>query len=288
MATTSLQQFCPTDTGTNLETDSVYTADTNRITGNKPGIASAKVNNKALRQASLIATAVAQYLAAYQATNIDDTLTPAQVKTAMDAAFSGGVVSFSQVAATATLTIPTRATKAWIRLWGAGGGGGGMGNAGAGGGGGGGGGGYCEGLVTGLIPGNTVTVTIAPGPAGGALGGNNGISGGSSSFGAFATALGGFGGSGFVSGTGGGGNGGTATMSGGTGLTGSQGQNGIQISAIYLGGVGGGSVMGASNTYNSAGGGSAGNFPGGGGGGGGQNTPGGVGAGGFCEILWLI
>lgn len=55
--------FCPTDTGTNLLTESEYAASADRTSGNKPGVASAKLNNKALRQANAITSQFAQMVA---------------------------------------------------------------------------------------------------------------------------------------------------------------------------------------------------------------------------------
>lgn len=62
MPTNDFVPFCPTDTGTNLESQSAYLADANRTNGNQPGLASSKLNNKALRQATFIASQLAQYL----------------------------------------------------------------------------------------------------------------------------------------------------------------------------------------------------------------------------------
>ncbi len=52
--------FCPTDTGTNLLNQGQYIASPNLPIGNQPGVASSKLNNKVLRQASVIASQVAQ------------------------------------------------------------------------------------------------------------------------------------------------------------------------------------------------------------------------------------
>lgn len=71
--------FCPTDTGTNLETQSDYAADAARTSGNQPGIASSKLNNKALRQSSYIASQLAQFLSNQTTTDILDNATPAQL-----------------------------------------------------------------------------------------------------------------------------------------------------------------------------------------------------------------
>lgn len=62
MATNNFLQFCPTDTGTNLLTQAEYIASGGRTGGNVPGVASSKLNNKALRQATVIASQVAQYI----------------------------------------------------------------------------------------------------------------------------------------------------------------------------------------------------------------------------------
>lgn len=62
MATNNILVFCPTDSGTNLLTQVAYAAATDRSSGNQPGIASSKLNNKALRQANFIASQFAQYL----------------------------------------------------------------------------------------------------------------------------------------------------------------------------------------------------------------------------------
>ncbi len=92
MATNSILQFTPTDTGTNLLSDAAYLAASDRTNGNQPGVASAKLNNKALRQATLMAAGLAQYIADRQATNIADTLTPAQIATALGTATQGRLI----------------------------------------------------------------------------------------------------------------------------------------------------------------------------------------------------
>ncbi|MNK60461.1 hypothetical protein D3C87_795950 [compost metagenome] len=86
MGSSNLQKFVPTDIGTNLLTDAEYLADSGRVSGNKPGVASARLVNKALRQASLMAAGLAEWAAARQAANIDDTLTPAAIAAILNAA----------------------------------------------------------------------------------------------------------------------------------------------------------------------------------------------------------
>jgi len=67
------------DGGANVQSQAVYAADPQRLIGHQPGIAKAELENKALRQSSLIASAVAAFIAAGQATDVVDTLTPAQI-----------------------------------------------------------------------------------------------------------------------------------------------------------------------------------------------------------------
>lgn len=71
--------FCPTDTGTNLDSQSDYLIDPDRTIGNQPGVASSKLNNKALRQATYIASQIGQLAANFTQTNLLDNNTPAQL-----------------------------------------------------------------------------------------------------------------------------------------------------------------------------------------------------------------
>lgn len=80
MATNEILQFASTDTGTNLLTQAEYTADAQRTTGNQPGIARSKLVNKSLRQSSLLAATLAQYMANRQAENVVDTKSVAQLE----------------------------------------------------------------------------------------------------------------------------------------------------------------------------------------------------------------
>ena len=199
MAANSLLPFCPTDTGTNLETDAVYSADANRTTGNKPGVASSRVNNKALKQATLVATAVAQFIADNQATNVDDALSVSSLTAMFTAALGAkttGRLIARRVFTTTQAYTPTAGTNFVDVIVVAGGGGGGGGAVNPGGqvsaGGGGGGGGWAIKRITSGFAG--VTMTVGGGGIGGVvvLNGNNG---GSSSFGALLSATGGGGGS---------------------------------------------------------------------------------------------
>lgn len=60
MPINDFEPFCPTSTGTNLTTLPDYIVSTDRVSGQKPGIASSKLNNRALRQANAITSQIAQ------------------------------------------------------------------------------------------------------------------------------------------------------------------------------------------------------------------------------------
>lgn len=61
--TNDFVQFCETSTGTNLLTQGDYLTDAQRPIGNQPGVARSKLVNKAMRQATVIASQLAQYIA---------------------------------------------------------------------------------------------------------------------------------------------------------------------------------------------------------------------------------
>lgn len=79
MATNEILLFAETDTGSNLLTQVEYDGDAQRPIGNQPGVARSKLVNKALRQSSLIASGVAEFLADNQSNNITDGLTPQNI-----------------------------------------------------------------------------------------------------------------------------------------------------------------------------------------------------------------
>lgn len=79
MATNEILPFASTNTGTNLLTQAEYTSDAQRTIGHQPGIARSKLENKVLRQASLIAAGLAEFIADYQANNVTDSLTPQNI-----------------------------------------------------------------------------------------------------------------------------------------------------------------------------------------------------------------
>lgn len=75
MATNEILQFATNNTGTNLLTQAEYSADSQRVIGHQPGIARSKLENKVLRQASLMASGLAEFIADYQSNNVTDSLT---------------------------------------------------------------------------------------------------------------------------------------------------------------------------------------------------------------------
>jgi hypothetical protein len=60
----------------NVLSQAAYSAALDRTNGNQPGLASAELVNKAMLQSSVIAAALAQFIADLQATNVTDALTP--------------------------------------------------------------------------------------------------------------------------------------------------------------------------------------------------------------------
>jgi hypothetical protein len=62
MSTNEFLPFCSTDTGTNLVAESDYLVATDRISGNKPGVASSQLVNRALRQSNFITSQFAQFI----------------------------------------------------------------------------------------------------------------------------------------------------------------------------------------------------------------------------------
>lgn len=72
MGTNNFLPFCGTDTGTNLPTQNDYAVDPNRDIGAQPGVASSKLNNKPIRQATAITSQLAQFIADKTTANVLD------------------------------------------------------------------------------------------------------------------------------------------------------------------------------------------------------------------------
>lgn len=119
MATNEILTFAGTDTGTNLLTQAEYTSDSQRAIGNQPGIARSKLVNKAMRQSTLVAAALAQYMANRQAVDVVDTKTvseleamlvnaiAAQISAAIPSGVPAGTISYF-----AASSLPTGYIKA--------------------------------------------------------------------------------------------------------------------------------------------------------------------------------
>lgn len=95
MATNEILPFAGNNTGTNLLTQSEYDSDAQRLIGHQPGIARSKLENKVLRQASLLAAGVAQFLADKQLTNVTDLLTKEEIAAMLVQAISANFLSRS-------------------------------------------------------------------------------------------------------------------------------------------------------------------------------------------------
>lgn len=79
--------FCSTDTGTNLLEQAAYLASPNLPIGNQPGVASSQLVNKALRQATYIASQIAQFISNATNTSVLDAATPTTLLSQMFGAF---------------------------------------------------------------------------------------------------------------------------------------------------------------------------------------------------------
>lgn len=93
MATNNFLPFSPTDTGTNLLTQVEYAAATDRTIGNQPGVASSKLNNKALRQSAFITSQLAQWLSNVLDQNVLDDANTAALLAQFYTGFSPSVVN---------------------------------------------------------------------------------------------------------------------------------------------------------------------------------------------------
>ena len=85
MGTSSILRFAD-NPGANVQSDVDYAADAQRPEGNQPGIARSALNNKAFRQASAIAAAVAQFIAQNQANDVSDSVDTADLVLYLQAA----------------------------------------------------------------------------------------------------------------------------------------------------------------------------------------------------------
>ncbi|MDE1158448.1 MAG: hypothetical protein PW791_09245 [Neorhizobium sp.] len=328
MATNDFLPFA-TATGANVLDQTSYNGLAARSSGFQAGVASSANANKVWRQASTIAALIGQFIVENSGEDAEDNGDIATLLANFTAALAGSVgaenflekaggtmtgplildeiatnaleavpleqvqvLSRRFVGSTTSVTVPPGATRAIVKLWGAGGGGGGTVNSGSIGQGGG-GGEYREGTVS-VVAGQAMSAVLGAGGGGGNAGAaNNGTAGGNSSFGGI-TANGGGGGVGSSSGSGS-----TVTNggSGGTGgafiLSGMSGETGFVNGTTSILLLGGGASFGcghnkfSASNYATAVGGNPGSFPGQGGSAGGSGGAGGGGAGGFLIIDWL-
>ena len=80
--------FAPTDTGTNLLTQGEYAIAPDRTNGNQPGVASSKLNNKAIRQSAFVVSQVAEYVSVQTGTDTLDDADTAKFLAQVTASFS--------------------------------------------------------------------------------------------------------------------------------------------------------------------------------------------------------
>jgi hypothetical protein len=78
-AANKIYPFAPVVGPDNLYTDTEYEALPDRVDGNQPGVADDRLCNKALRQSSIIAAGLAQFLADNQSTDVEDSLDEATI-----------------------------------------------------------------------------------------------------------------------------------------------------------------------------------------------------------------
>ena len=78
MATNNILEFAENATTSNIMTDVEYSGSTERTDGVNYGTSDLKLYNKTLRQSSLVASGLSDFVANNQATDIDDSLTPSQ------------------------------------------------------------------------------------------------------------------------------------------------------------------------------------------------------------------
>lgn len=268
-----------TTIGANVMIQADYAAMTARSVGFQSGTALSIQLNKVWRQASCASAMVGQIIDDYTAANaVDDgniTVLEANFLAALrNYLVPGGIQVFTT---SSTFTVPAHTTSLVVEVWGGGGGSSGLDSSGAG------AGGFSLKLISGLVPGAVIVVTIGAGGAAGTGGisGTAGTNGGTSSFGSYCSATGGG-----VGGAGGNGVGGDMNLSGGSG------QDLDNITGTYANGTisharGGDSPRGGfSGTINAAGAVNPPTVPGGGGACNGAVAAGQAGATGMIVVRW--
>lgn len=127
-ATNDFLPFCSTNTGSNLLSQADYASDAQLPIGNQPGVARAVLVNKALRQATYIASCLSQYLANKTGNNVLDDATPSEVITTLGTAIDKLPNIQAFLSGSGNYTVSTPAPNYLrVRMVGGGGGGGGIG-----------------------------------------------------------------------------------------------------------------------------------------------------------------
>lgn len=186
--------------GANVSTQSDYAALPAIATGYSSGIAKSAQINKTLRQASIMAAVLAQFIADQTGVNSVDDGTTATLLANLKASMPGRLLRTTVYAnASVNTFIPLAASNTFrVTMIGSGGAGGGApvtasnqigaGNGGHS-------GAYAIGIFTKAQVGSSITVTVSP--VGGGVAGGTGTNGGASSFGSLMSAAGGSGGAPF-------------------------------------------------------------------------------------------
>lgn len=311
MATNNFKPFA-TGSSANVTTQNDYESLPALATGFQSGKASSAQINKALRQATFVASTLAQAISNILAVDVLDDGNQSKLVSQLISAMtrnSLAIIRQQRFTTSGPFTVPDGVTTLYLSGCGAGGGGGGSGGAvnntsfGGGGGGGGAGQAVIRQAVS-VTPGQTINITIGVGGTAGlantsqAAAGSNGGNGGNTMFGSLLTLLGGGfgGGGGFGSNYAQGGAAGAGYPNGAAGNDGSvsyaTATGGVGASGPYGGGGGGGKASRGRFVVDLSGAG----FGSGGGGGGGiypqgdttglAGNDGGKGAPGFAMIEW--
>ncbi|WP_325177643.1 hypothetical protein [Pantoea sp. 1B4] len=183
MATNDFKPFA-IGSGANVTSQADYEALAALITGFQSGKASSAQINKSIRQSSVMAYVLAQFISDSTANDVLDNGTPdtilANLKSGLTALTPGRLLNMQLFTASGTYT-PTPGTKSIVvEVQGAGGGGGGIGGAGTNTvavGNGGAGGGYAKSRLTSGFSGG-IFITVGTGGPGGNLAPTNGSDGG--------------------------------------------------------------------------------------------------------------
>ena len=254
-----------------------YAADSQLAIGNQPGIARVDLVNTTLRQSSMIAAAVANFIANQLDENVNDDGNLGNLIVNLTTALASVGSNLVAITSSGNFTVPANVYRMKVRL--VGGGGGGAGSSASASGGSGGAGGYAEGYVS-VTPGEVIPVTVGAAGAAGVASAAGGA-GGTTTFGTFASTTGGGAGLSVASS---GGAGGTATGTGFLLAGGDWGTDGNNGSIITSSGSGGTSPFGGAGRAGYGGGASASGYGSGGGGAYGASSSGGAGGGGVVVV----